>query len=219
MLGKNPMARVDGMSVVERAKKASAMIRAQLDELITIVERVQTDSDFDRARFALRRWKDRTVRLLKEQVGPREGADLEKSVSWVRVAGQPLRNLELDADRYRGYLVSLLDELKEHPKDIFSTAGSPHEDVPAKISPLEPRVFIIHGRDEANLLKLRQLLADRWELSPIVLRTRAGKGRTIIEKFEDEAKNARYAIALLTPDDFVEGRRGAYSQPRPECDI
>ncbi len=203
------------MSIVERARRASDMIVEQLDELAMIVEGARNDSDFARANEALRRWKARTVRLLTEQVGAREGHNLQGSVSWVAVVGQPLKNLESDANRYRGFLESLCDELETHPDDVFASADSPDTDVPASISSPEPRIFIIHGRDEANLLKLKNLLSERWKLRSIVLLVKAGGGRTIIEKFEQEANKADYAIALLTDDDLVASEQRTYVQPRP----
>jgi predicted nucleotide-binding protein len=52
-------------------------------------------------------------------------------------------------------------------------------------------------------------------LRPIVLRYHPGKGRTLIEKFEQEAQDACYAIALLTPDDLVEVSGTHQFQARP----
>jgi predicted nucleotide-binding protein len=77
------------------------------------------------------------------------------------------------------------------------------------------KVFIIHGHDELNLLILEKLLKERWQLSPIILRQLPGKGRTMIEKFEEEAKMARYAFAIYTPDDFIEIKDTEYCQARP----
>jgi predicted nucleotide-binding protein len=42
-----------------------------------------------------------------------------------------------------------------------------------------------------------------------------GKGRTIIEKFEQEAGRATFAFVLLTPDDEIESEAGSYAQARP----
>lgn len=81
---------------------------------------------------------------------------------------------------------------------------------------VEPRaVFIVHGHDDANLLRLENLLNDRWSLQSIVLRDEPGKGRTLIEKFEQEALSAGYAIILLTPDDLVLTSAKDYTQARP----
>jgi predicted nucleotide-binding protein len=42
-----------------------------------------------------------------------------------------------------------------------------------------------------------------------------GKGRTLIEKFEEEARDAVFAFALLTPDDVIKTEKVEYIQPRP----
>ena len=41
------------------------------------------------------------------------------------------------------------------------------------------------------------------------------RGRTLIEKFEQEAKKASYAFAILTPDDMIRSTKKRYRQPRP----
>lgn len=62
------------------------------------------------------------------------------------------------------------------------------------------RVFIIHGHD--NELKTQvQLTLTRAKLEEIVLHECPDKGRTIIDKLEQESDGACYAIALLSPDD------------------
>lgn len=81
--------------------------------------------------------------------------------------------------------------------------------------PESNRVFIVHGHDEVNTLKLRELLRERFGLSPVVLNASPGRGRPTIQKFEDEAENCAFAFVLLTPDDQVETERGEYTQARP----
>jgi hypothetical protein len=76
-------------------------------------------------------------------------------------------------------------------------------------------VFIVHGHDKDNLRRLRTFLRKRYDLDPVVLNTRPGKGRTIIEKFEAEAKTAAFAFVIFTPDDLVRKRKLRYSQARP----
>lgn len=76
-------------------------------------------------------------------------------------------------------------------------------------------LFIIHGHDEINTLKLKYLLKERWNLDPLLLTERPGKGRTIIEKFEEEARKARFVFAILTPDDLIKGSFDEYRQSRP----
>jgi predicted nucleotide-binding protein len=76
-------------------------------------------------------------------------------------------------------------------------------------------VFVVHGHDESNTLKLQRYLRDDLKLRPIVLRYEPGKGRTLIEKFEQVAERASFAFVLLCPDDQVSCQDGSYAQARP----
>lgn len=61
-------------------------------------------------------------------------------------------------------------------------------------------VFLVHGRDDG----LRQTVARFIEalgVEVIILDEQPSRGRTIIEKFEDHAAEACYAVVLMTADD------------------
>jgi hypothetical protein len=77
------------------------------------------------------------------------------------------------------------------------------------------RVFVIHGHDHSNALRLKELLRDRFHVDPVILSDAPGQGRTIIEKFEEEAAGCDFAIALLTPDDQIVTPAGEFTQSRP----
>jgi hypothetical protein len=81
------------------------------------------------------------------------------------------------------------------------------------------KVFIVHGHDEFNKYQLRTLLKERFNLEPIILSELPSKGRTIIQKLEEEAGRASYAFALLTPDDLVKSPEQYYLQARPNVMI
>ena len=78
-----------------------------------------------------------------------------------------------------------------------------------------PKVFIVHGHDELNLLRLKNLITDRFKVSPVILSEQVSEGRTIIEKFERIASGVPFCIALLTPDDEVVKSSGSVVQARP----
>ena len=61
-------------------------------------------------------------------------------------------------------------------------------------------VFIVHGHDEEAKYAVARFIKGLG-LKAIILDEQVNKGQTIIEKFEREANNARFAIVLLTPDD------------------
>lgn len=65
-----------------------------------------------------------------------------------------------------------------------------------------PKCFIVHGHDNLAVLELKNYLQNTLGFKkPIVLREEPSLGRTIIEKFEEEAFNVDLVFILLTPDD------------------
>jgi predicted nucleotide-binding protein len=162
-------------------------------------------------------WKNKVLRFLKREFG--EGSDYYKEIQEI-IHGPILisqgtpesvfqKDYINDLEGYRVHLVSILEEVKENSKKKVGTSAR------GKNSHIESKtLFIIHGHDEINTMKLHSLLKDRWNLNPILLKDKPGKGRTIIEKFEEEAKKARYAFAILTPDDVIMGD-DEYRQSRP----
>lgn len=67
-----------------------------------------------------------------------------------------------------------------------------------------PKVFIVHGQDDEALLELKNYLQNnlKWD-EPIVLRERPSGGKTIIDKFEQEARDLDLVFVLMTPDDEI----------------
>jgi predicted nucleotide-binding protein len=65
-------------------------------------------------------------------------------------------------------------------------------------------IFVVHGHDGDLKLQVARFVEQCVGVRPIVLHEKADRGRTIIEKFEEHASEARFAIVLLTADD--EGR-------------
>lgn len=61
------------------------------------------------------------------------------------------------------------------------------------------KVFIVHGHDNTAKSEAESLIY-RFGMKPIILNRSQNKGRTIIEKIEQES-DVSYAIVLLTPDD------------------
>lgn len=62
------------------------------------------------------------------------------------------------------------------------------------------KIFIVHGHDEAAKQKMARFV-ESLELPPIILDEQPSRGQTIIDKFEEYAVEAGFAIVLLTSDD------------------
>lgn len=67
---------------------------------------------------------------------------------------------------------------------------------------LSKNVFIVHGHDDKLKLELARILR-KLRLNPIILSEQPDKGKTIIEKLEQNSLNIGYVFVLLTPDDMV----------------
>src|ERR1700722_18196418 len=66
------------------------------------------------------------------------------------------------------------------------------------------KIFVVHGHDGDTKYQVVEFLEKVTGDRPVVLHEQPDSGRTIIEKFEDHASEAKFAVVLLTADD--EGR-------------
>lgn len=200
-------------------EEAIAIVQELSAQLIGVANDAQNSGDYESGFEKVKRWKDRASKKIANQINQVEGDKLKNKRKGSFRMGDPIGNLVDEARLYLGFLEALEDELKNHPEDVLDRA------VPAKevtFQEIEPQantvsncVFIVHGHDELNLLRTKELLRERWALEPVVLSGQPGKGRTIIEKFEDEARRASFAFVLLTPDDVIQKDESEYSQARP----
>jgi len=85
----------------------------------------------------------------------------------------------------------------------------------ASVPPAGKDVFIIHGHDEVNTLRLRVLLQDNFGLRPVLMMSKPGLSRALLEKFEHSASACALAFALITPDDEIINHGKSYYQARP----
>jgi len=66
------------------------------------------------------------------------------------------------------------------------------------------KIFIVHGRDEASKWALKNYLQNTLGLpEPVILHEQPSRGRTLLEKFEEEAVDIDFVFVLLTPDDVT----------------
>jgi len=77
-------------------------------------------------------------------------------------------------------------------------------------------IFIIHGHDRAPALELKELLEEEAGITAVLMAREPHRGRTLAEKFEEEAAECGFAFAVFTPDDAVRSDQGGeYEQMRP----
>ena len=115
--------------------------------------------------------------------------------------GRPLSPRELQEGYGKGIseaiavLSAAVDDMKEDLEGGISTETK----IDPRMAAVPRSVFVVHGHEDASRESVARFL-ESVDLKPIILHEQAGKGRAIIEKFEDHS-NVEFAVVLLTPDD------------------
>jgi CAP12/Pycsar effector protein, TIR domain len=187
---------VQERSVIEKIADATGRMREQI-------------ADGKLNRNSQLQWVARLIFLLKPIFGKQ---------SPLMVTLEQLRNeigkTQLSSDDF----ISRVEQV-EHFLCSFNAAADAGSFVLASRRSLIPAtndVFVIHGRDETNQLRLSKLIREDFKLTPIVILDKPGRSAPTIDKFEHHAQTCSYAIALFTADDRVITKHGEeYWQPRP----
>jgi len=76
-------------------------------------------------------------------------------------------------------------------------------DTPTATPPLPTAnsVFLVHGHDEGAMHGVARFL-EQLGVKPVILQEQINRGMTVIEKFEEFAGRAGFAVVLMTPDDY-----------------
>ena len=102
--------------------------------------------------------------------------------------------------------------------DVYEKRAERLEEKRKKIeflTPVDRRVFIVHGHSTGLLLELKEILKTSFEIEPVILSDELDSGNTLIEKFEHYGRLSAFAFVLITPDDWVENKKHKYFQARP----
>jgi predicted nucleotide-binding protein len=67
--------------------------------------------------------------------------------------------------------------------------------------PQNNSVFLVHGQDDGAKHAVARFL-EQLGIEPVILQEQINRGLTVIEKFEDYAARAGFAVVLMTPDDY-----------------
>ena len=93
---------------------------------------------------------------------------------------------------------------EERPEDLAEPPALEHsaQREPGQNMASSNRIFIVHGLNDAAKYELKNYVQNTLQLGePVILHEQPSMGRTIIEKFEEHAKDVDVVFVLLTPDD------------------
>jgi len=138
---------------------------------------------------AFHKWYDALVRFLSPQFD--ESNTNFKQILNINVKGNGF-SLRDEYHQIKSKAHILLDEI-EAKGESYSKLSTHSEGITTN------KVFIVHGHDTEMKESVARLL-ERIGLEPVILGEQPDKGRTIIEKFEEES-NVGYAIVLMSDQD------------------
>ena len=178
-----------------------------LNKLISEVPGIQRNSSEHT------RWLANVLRVLDEIFG----ADSQYSTTirafpWKETGSRIYSGYDFQAQRERDHQNAFRRQM-EQAKGIIQSAvdaltesvSEANEEASQLVETYAPKkVFIVHGHAEAVNQEVARTI-EKLGLEAIILHEQPNTGKTIIEKFEEYAKDVNFAVILLTADDKIEG--------------
>jgi predicted nucleotide-binding protein len=195
------------------ARAAQETLRHIIQWLDQTIRIFNEDNNIAAAGARLTRWESQSLELISRRISAEGANKLALVKKPYLYPGDKEYDFLQQTKLYMAFLMTLKQELEGRYGDALSDDISAEAKVPtreAQQSLASPKVFIIHGRDKVNLSKLEKLLREHWHLRPVVMGSEPGKGRTLIERFDEEADRADFAIALVAPEDVFGIQIGGY---------
>jgi predicted nucleotide-binding protein len=128
---------------------------------------------------------------------------------------QKLYDLARDFNRK----IRTLESIRQRLGLFKSIATSDSQGGGSVASYIGDKIFIVHGHDGDTKLQVAEFVERITGERPVILHEQADSGRTIIEKFEEHADEAGFAIILLTADDEGKAKGAAHLNPRARQNV
>lgn len=200
---------------------ARARFEEQLDDQIAkgeqLLERqIANENDLAQARSDYQTWNEFNATLIRRWFTTSKPADAYTGFAAMAISGnrspqEKLRDHQRDIEGKLRRLASLKEQLPLYEDPADGDAPPP----PALVEKsFGQTIFVVHGHDEAVKQEVARYLERVTGRTPTILHEKPDQSRTVIEKFEDYAGEAGFAIVLLTGDDEGGVRGSGESRPR-----
>lgn len=152
------------------------------------------------------RWLANVLRVLDEKFGAdSQYSTTIRSFSWKETGTRIYSGYDFQSQRERDHQNAFRRQMGQ-AKGIIQSAvdaltekiAESEEETAQSFDP--KKVFIVHGHNETVKQTVARVL-ESIGLTPIILAEQPDKGRTVIEKFENEGNDVGFAVVLLTADD------------------
>lgn len=173
------------------------------------------------------RWLSNVLRVLDEKFGAgSQYSTTLRSFTWKETGSGVYSVYNYQSERERDHQYAFKRQM-EQAKGIIQSANDALSEriseLPEDASQLansfdSKKVFIVHGHNEV----VKQMVARTVEsigLTPIILAEQPDRGRTVIEKFENEGNDVGFAVVLLTADDKGRKNKARKMQSRARQNV
>ncbi len=116
--------------------------------------------------------------------------------------------------RRKGF-TSRITQLKSLIEVLETSMQLPSEAI-AKQHAVGNKIFIVHGHNDGIKETIARFI-EKLGMEAVILHEKANKGRTLIEKFEEECKEVGFAIVVMTKDDRGGTSSESYETQRPRA--
>ena len=165
---------------------------------------IRSEADLEAARNLRTKWNSYNRDLLKSCFDSNEVAESYEEVSsfGVLIVNAALAQR---AESFRSGMekkITALESIIERLEILEMGSPPAYETVVKQISRSDGSVFLVHGSNELAKTQVARFI-EKLGLKVVVLHEQTNGGRTIIEKFEQNAALASFAVVILTGDDMV----------------
>lgn len=195
-----------------------------LEKVATLAAQLQPyatgsiQAEYEALRDEYYSWEEYNNTLLKRRFSTGEVADELRSLSWgfgaPRTEQQQLVDLGRDINDQLRKMASIRDRLH-----LYKSIQTPASKDGSLAPHLGEMIFIVHGHDGNMKLQVAEFIERITGKRPVILHEQADSGRTVIEKFEEHASEAGFAIILLTADDLGKAKNADDLNPRARQNV
>jgi predicted nucleotide-binding protein len=169
------------------------------------------NEEFEEFKDKKMKWENYCLEMLKQSFNIPNNEyykDFENEMSYDAIWGTSDRLADYKKEIQKK--IQNLESLRERVDLIPTVVQENHSELQdtntSKASMVnEKNIFVVYGHDERMKLEIENFLSVKLKLHPISLDTQPNGGQTIIEKFEEYAKDVNFAVILLTADDKIGG--------------
>lgn len=171
--------------------------------------------ELDALKRRVRQWRDYNQTWLDRNLGGEAADEYKRASTHWGFGGTDNPEKELgflreDIESEASKLESIHDRLHMWPPAEDLTSAAPGA---LQATPGAP-IFIVHGSDTMRAEAIARTVERATGRETIILREQPNLGQTLIEKFENNATQASYAIIVLTPDDHGSRKGEPGTRPR-----